>query len=204
MKRVKDKNYYTYSVYNAISSGAGINVKCPKCNGMGIVTADKDTAYFRCTDCGNTKTADRAVYRCAVHNKCKECGQYYRVDITDRSKQHFHALHVACPYCGYVMSGEVQKSRKYAGYISEIRKAREPFFGLELWFLTSCDDKPVWALNREHLDYLIEYLDADLREKPAEFTSMKSQADSIPTFMKTAKNRNAIVKRLKSLIDKQR
>ena len=61
--------------------------------------------------------------------------------------------------------------------------------------------KPVWALNREHLAYLIGYLSADLREKPPGRAKM-TQADHLPTFMKTAKNRERIVKLLKKLQEK--
>ena len=72
---------------------------------------------------------------------------------------------------------------------------------LELWFLTSFQGKPVWALNREHLAYLIDYLSADLREKPPGRAKM-TQADHLPTFMKTAKNRERIVKLLRQMQEK--
>ena len=85
-------------------------------------------------------------------------------DIEDGEKQHFSVLHVACPYCGTTMSGEVHKTAEAFSYTAEIQDGREPYFGLELWFLTSFQGKPVWALNREHLAYLIDYLSADLRE----------------------------------------
>lgn len=45
-------------------------------------------------------------------------------------------------------------------------------------------NKLVWALNREHLHYLMDYLSADLRGK----------SFSTYTIMKTAKNRKGIVK----------
>ena len=64
--------------------------------------------------------------------------------------------------------------------------------------MTSFQGKPVWALNREHLAYLIDYLSADLREKPLG-SQKKTQADHLPTFMKTAKNRERIVKLLKKM-----
>ena len=95
-------------------------------------------------------------------HKCKNCGRYYRVDIEDGEKQHFSVLHVACPYCGTTMSGEVHKTAEAFSYTAEIQDGREPYFGLELWFLTSFQGKPVWALNREHLAYLINYLSACL------------------------------------------
>ena len=96
------------------------------------------------------------------------------------------------------MSGEVHKTAEAFSYIGEIRDGREPYFGLELWFLTSFQGKPVWALNREHLAYLIGYLSAGLREKPPGRAKM-TQADHLPTFMKTAKNRERIVKLLRQM-----
>jgi hypothetical protein len=141
---------------------------------------------------------DWTIYRYDVHNQCKNCGRYYRVDIEDTAKQHFSVLHVACPYCGAIMSGEVHKTAEAFSYIADIQNGREPYFGLELWFLTSFQGKPVWALNREHLAYLIDYLSADLREKPPG-RAKKTQADHLPTFMKTAKNRERIVKLLKKM-----
>ena len=87
MSRIVDEPYFTYSAYNALTSG--IQVKCPKCHGAGVVTADDDNAYFRCLSCGHQETRDRTIYRYDVHNQCKNCGRYYRVDIEDTAKQHF-------------------------------------------------------------------------------------------------------------------
>lgn len=197
MKRIVDEHYFTYSAYSALTPG--IQVKCPRCHGPGMVTADKGKACFRCLSCGHQMTRDRMVYRYDVHNQCKNCGRYYRVDIEDETKQRFPALHVACPYCGTAMSGEVHKTAQNCfSYDAEIQDGKEPWFGLELWFLDSFQGKPVWALNREHLAYLIRYLSADLREKPPGILR-KTQADHLPTFMKTAKNRDRIVKLLKKM-----
>ena len=143
MSRIVDKPYFTYSAYNALTSG--IQVKCPKCHGAGVVTADEDNAYFRCVSCGHQETRDRTIYRYDVHNQCKNCGRYYRVDIEDEAKQQFSVLHVACPYCGTTMSGEVHKTAEAFSYIGEIRDGREPYFRLELWFLTSFQGKSVLA-----------------------------------------------------------
>ena len=114
MSRIVDKPYFTYSAYNALTSG--IQVKCPKCHGAGVVTADEDNAYFRCLSCGHQETRDRTIYRYDVHNQCKNCGRYYRVDIEDEAKQQFSVLHVACPYCGTTMSGEVHKTAEAFSY----------------------------------------------------------------------------------------
>lgn len=76
-----------------------------------------------------------------------------------------------------------------------IENACETFFGCELWFLTYFKSHPVWAVNRDHLNYLIRYLSADLREKPVGYP-FKKQADHLPSFMKSAKNRERIVRLL--------
>ena len=132
MSRIVDEPYFTYSAYNALTSR--IEVKCPKCHGVGVVTADDDNAYFRCLSCGYQEARDRTIYRYDVHNQCKNCGRYYRVDIEEEERQHFSVLHVACPYCGTIMSGEVHKTAEAFSYIADIQDGREPYFGLELWF----------------------------------------------------------------------
>ncbi len=199
MKRVADKPYFTYSVYPALTSELNLNVKCPKCHGFGIITAQRNTALFRCTNCGYRKEKERTRYRYDVHNQCKSCGRYYRIDIQDTDKQHFPVLHVACPFCKTIMPGKVHKTPEAFYCFGDIKNGYEPFFGLELWFLSSFQNKPVWALNRHHLAYLIDYLSADLRERPAGYQVKKTQADHLPAFMKTAKNRERIVRVLKKM-----
>ena len=133
-----------------------------------------------------------------VENQCEQCGRYYRVSIFDQNKQNFSVLNVACPFCGFMMQGKVQKITSCI-YTNDIKNGCEPFMGLELWFLTNFKGKPVWALNRAHLAYLIEYLSADLREKPFDPNTMRTQADQLPAFMKSAKNREGIIKCLKRM-----
>ncbi|MCI9561910.1 MAG: hypothetical protein HFK03_05440 [Clostridia bacterium] len=71
-----------------------------------------------------------------------------------------------------------------------------------MYFQTSYRGKTVWALNREHLQYLIDYLSADIRAfQPEDCNSMRSQSDTLPAFMKSAKNREGIVKLLTKLRD---
>ena len=41
MSRIVDEPYFTHSAYSAFTTG--IQVKCPKCHGAGVVTADDDT-----------------------------------------------------------------------------------------------------------------------------------------------------------------
>lgn len=54
MERAINKHYFKYSSYT--DTVLEICVKCPKCNGFGIVTVDNNTAYFKCRNCRSFKT----------------------------------------------------------------------------------------------------------------------------------------------------
>lgn len=81
------------------------------------------------------------------------------MDIEDKTKLHFSTLNVLCPYCETQMQGKVHKTAEAFTYTAEIQGGREPYFGLELQFLTFFQGKPVWALkgnfmkNREFTFY---------------------------------------------------
>ena len=198
MKRVRDERYGKYLACTVIKTG--IDVKCPTCSKHGIVSKEKGIYQFRCTDCNKSMKTEEFRYHYSVQNQCEDCGRYYRVDLTEKAQKKYPALYVGCPYCGYLMQGKVQKTKKgYYGIYEQIRNGCESIFGLELWFLSSFDGKVVWALNREHLAYLIEYLSAELREDPNPMGTMRTQADNLPTFMKLGKNRDKIVKILKRM-----
>jgi hypothetical protein len=83
-------------------------------------------------------------------------------------------------------------------YINRIRDGIEPFFGYPLFYQTGFSGKLIWAINREHLVYMIDYLEANLREKSGYRCRMQSSV--LPKFMKLAKNRARVVKVLCRLL----
>ena len=191
---------WRYSTATALQTG--LMVKCPDCGGPGSVTADTESFTFRCERCHTIMKLPRDNFRRKVENLCQSCGRYYRVHIPEETGN-FSVLRVPCPYCGHEMPGRVQRVPwgRYSNY-GEIRKGREPYFGLELWFLSSFRGRPVWALNREHLAWLTGYLSAGLRERPHMGYLGRMQSDHLPAYMKTAKNRAGILKCLKRLQEK--
>ncbi len=197
MKRFTDFPYCSFTVYS-VSKTTGIYVKCPECGGKGVVTVN-DGAHFKCFHCGSVKEKSLTDYRESVHAHCKRCGKYFRQEVT--SYGNCGAAHVTCPECGAVMSERVKRVQVQNGsyFSAEIHNTSEPFFGFELWYSGEFKGKYVWALNPEHLDYLIEYLGADIREKR---DPMKTQSDHLPRFMKLAKNREDIVRKLVQMREK--
>ena len=66
MRSAIDEAYFKYSVYSAMESG--MQVKCPKCLGIGMIVADDYKVYFKCTSCSHQKSSDRTIYRYDVNN----------------------------------------------------------------------------------------------------------------------------------------
>jgi len=46
---------------------------------------------------------------CVICFKCSQSGLVTADTILDQNKQNFSVLDVACPFCGFVMQGKVQK-----------------------------------------------------------------------------------------------
>ena len=192
MKRIVDKPFY--------HSFNDLEVKCTNCRGMGIVKIEDDYFLFQCTNCGKRQQKERAFFRYQINEMCERCNRHFRLEIDDEKQQKFKILNVNCPYCNYLQQGTMQKikSQSYLCY-GKIINEIEPYFGFTLYYQTSFDEKIIWAYNRKHLVYLIEYIDADIRETVRISQSNKASY-YLPKFMTLAKNRNRIVKLLKRLL----
>lgn len=198
MKRYTDKPYYSFTAYEALSDG--LCVKCPACGQLGIVKIDEVFRYFHCTHCSKQIKEERQEYNYLIEASCQACGRYFRVKVTDKAKQPFKVLNVGCPHCNHLNAAPMQKIPTGIFYLSKIRQGYEPNFGFSLYYQGVFDGQLVWAINRPHLQYLIDYISADLRVKDGTASiTTKTQADHLPTFMKLAKNRDGVVKLLKKM-----
>lgn len=199
VKRFVDEGYFKYTAYNAQKEG--LEVVCPDCGARAVVTADKDTAYLRCTKCALRKQQSLQAHVYRVEVLCSNCHRPYRVEVA-KDNSSFKKLNVRCPHCDTLNQGEIHKSPDRYCYAisSEVVGGREPYFGLKLWYQISYQGKLIWAVNREHLIYMIDYLSAQLREK-CPGPAMRSQSDRLPAFIRSAKNRDRIVQLLKRLHD---
>jgi len=197
-------DYYTeLSTGNYVvwSTSSGACVVCPNCNKLGvvtnIVTSNENTYQFKCHSCVKRTEVPRYKSEYIVKAKCEPCATYFRTTVEENLEQ-FKVLRVNCPRCDTLAnSATVQKIRPVqVSYCQEIIQGRERYTGYPLYFLDYLDGEPIWALNREHLDYLINYIEADLRKEPH---GKYGQSWAIPKFMKLAKNRNRVLKVLKRL-----
>lgn len=198
--RFEDVPCYTFSFWSDMV------VVCPKCGKAGIVRFDRERgmAFFQCESCCTKKeTSVDGNHASTVTAKCTSTGKYFQAFVPD-AKIHGQKVRVKCRYCKESVIGDVldDKEKKYMVF-QDMRRAEEPYFCYPLYFQASYRGKTVWALNREHLQYLIDYLTADIRTLPPNFYenygTMRSQSDALPAFMKAAKNRDGIVKLLTKL-----
>lgn len=194
VKRFYDIPYHAFSLFTDMV------VICPECGKAGNVHFDKEsyTAIFRCESCfAKKETVPCGSSGFEATAQCTSTGRYFRTPIPT-SKIHGQKIRVKCPFCKEFVVGDVSDKRQIV--FSDIRHAEDPFFHYPLYFKASFRGKTVWALNREHLQYLIDYLSADIRTVSCDTGQiLRFQSDRLPTFMKTAKNREGIVKLLTKL-----
>lgn len=198
-KRFQDIPYHTFSFWSDMT------VVCPRCGKAGTVCLDQErkVACFQCESCYEKREIVPGDHTTEITAQCTATGRYFRQAVA-KDKVRGQKVRVQCPYCEETVLGEVSDTGKRPVVVLEtVREAEDPYFHYPLYFQGRYRGKSVWALNRSHLQYLLDYLSADLRTVPPDFhetyQTMRSQSDRLPAFMKTAKNRAGIVKLLTKL-----
>jgi len=74
------------------------------------------------------------------------------------------------------------------------------YFRLPLWLQIPCCGEVLWAYNQNYLELLENYVGAKLRERTKERRS--SFLSKLPKWIKSAKNRDEILKAIKKLKEK--
>ena len=196
--------------YHAFPQSDDITVVCPDCGRAGTVCFDRErgVAVFRCSGCFRRReTVPDGGHTFEITAQCSRTGRYFRA-TAPRGKVRGQRVWVRCPVCGELVLGEAAKGEAPRGVVlSDIRYGEDPYFHYPLYFQADYRGKTVWAQNRAHLQYLIDYLSAELRTvRPGfgrTYGTMRAQSDRLPAFMKTAKNREGMVKLLTRLQKKR-
>ena len=92
---------------------------------------------------------------------------------------------LTCASCGYVSESHSMKINEY-----------------ELWYKSTFQDHVIWAHNRKHLCFLINWLSGDF-DKGELNTSEKAYVENLPKWMISNKNRSRIVHRFKRMINNE-
>ncbi len=127
--------------------------------------------------------------------ECPKCASQARLVADNRIRN------LSCLGCG--------PQREYpdsAGYSTPKADPVDPRTGLRLWLQCPCGGQTVWALNWAQLDCLESYIRADLRPNRGFMGSdgvpqwrNGSYLNRLPTWMKLARNRHAILKSIERI-----
>ncbi len=141
---------------------------------------------------------------------CPKCALMAKV-IPVESSEMLNRRKLICSNCGYNKPTNVNKSpRRMPGmefsnkrntndYIV-IGGAFDWYFREPIWLQIECCGETLWAYNKEHLEFIENYVAAKLRERIPNVN--KSLASRLPQWMKSAKNRAEILKAIAKLKEK--
>ena len=184
-KRFVDKGKYYWQFWDHIF------VKCPNCSSQALVRQDKSEAKFyaarvSCVHCGYNESTSSTSWKGPVtgiiNRKCPYCGR----SINKRLKgpKYLKFAHIKCE-CEF----EFDEPIDWRPILND--RAMDPFFGLPLWFTDHVLGHNLWAYNREHLKFLKNVVEAEIREVK---TAYRTLSVSLPKWMLAGKHRAEILK----------
>lgn len=107
----------------------------------------------------------------------------------------FSSRRLVCTQCSYAREWSSKEIRRNW-------RGEDDYYHLPLWLQASCCGETLWAYNERHLDILEQYVAARLRGRsrdPKTGWANSSMASRLPEWMKSAKNRSAVLRGLTKL-----
>ncbi|MCS3530431.1 hypothetical protein [Chryseobacterium sp. JUb7] len=185
MKKIYKQEYFNYH--------ESILVVCQDCENDATVKNEychKQTT-LECRHCDLKKTGlDLIAYKAFINLYCPVCAHQIRYE-QGNFKEKPKNINVKCDECD--SSFQIQpKTEKYLNsYPKEEGLIHDPVFGCPYYFQTDFKGKLFWAKNMEHLLEMENYVSSDLRIR---LPYKMRMVEKLPTFIKDAKNREAILK----------
>lgn len=121
---------------------------------------------------------------------CSGCALSQQVAPT-HSPGLFSSRRLTCLHCGRTQDwAERHITRGW-------HRARDDYFDLPLWLQTPCCGEILWAYNERHLTFLESFVSSGLRQRKRHLEtgwSNQSLASRLPRWIKSAKNREEVLK----------
>ena len=139
---------------------------------------------------------------------CPSCGGQALVRLIDPESKIFEAreVKVVCAGCGFNKSlGGISfrnDPKQKRGNLLIFGAPVDPFFHLPVWLQADFSGETLWAYNLEHLDFLAAHVGAKLRERN-QANAPRSIGSRLPRWMTSAGNREAVLKLIEKLKEKQ-
>ena len=171
-----------------------ISVVCPNCSKKAeLISTKNQDCKFECKHCFvSIKRVDLFEYE--VKRNCPYCGTQiqYNSQLTTKIKKD---IEVSCSSCKITLcyTPRVSKSRNFWNDGECIE--------FDYWYQTNFKSNNLWAINLKHIQFLEDYVSATLRERYIHKYGMML-AERLPQFIKSKKNRTALLKALQKLKEK--
>ncbi|QHS54037.1 hypothetical protein GWR56_00160 [Mucilaginibacter sp. 14171R-50] len=192
--RFQDKNFRISHFEDEIF------VECPKCEKRAVITKDDPASYFssrtlKCPNCFYSLNGRHKSYTVTLDCHCSHCAAQLKVEIknvTDKKE----SIAVKCFNCGKTEKYE-PRNEMQEWYFKDTGKLSDGYFGLPFWLSKNFRGDDFFAYNYRHLEYLKQYISADLRER--DNRSHWTMVEKLPDWIKSAKNRDKLIKLITEL-----
>jgi C4-type Zn-finger protein len=182
---------------------------CPNCGGPALIRGKMtyaipfwiEAARVQCLKCSFSRdwTSSDIEWRGPVIGmvcqRCSNCGykwltaEVWKERYSDRIKQ---TVKIECPVCHEVSDLKL-------GWVEDRSTQRpfDPYFGFPLWLQAETCGQVLWVYNKDHLHAIKAYISAAHRERAKDGTW--SMMTRLPKWMKSARNRDALLKSIERL-----
>jgi transcription elongation factor Elf1 len=106
------------------------------------------------------------------------------------------SIAIRCSKCGKTENYE-PRNKSHEWFFKNTGKPSDGYFGLPIWLTGNFRGNNFFAFNYKHLDYLKQYITAELRERNNRTHS--TMVEKLPVWIKSAKNRDKLLKLITDL-----
>lgn len=125
-------------------------------------------------------------------------------------RNQYDEIKIVCTQCGFnkvlprnptvlVNAGRVPSKRTEGKHLI-FGVPIDPFFHLSLWITANVRGNLLWAYNYEHLKFLRQFVEAELRERNGVKSTNGSIGSRLPKWMTSRKNRKDVLRVLEKLL----
>jgi hypothetical protein len=145
--------------------------------------------------------------------ECPKCRSLARVVIRKEDTRNVPLLYISrklvCSKCGLSKLWDEREVRGYqigkglkSGFnrFVKIGGNFDWYFQQPLWLQIECSGETLWAYNEKHLEFIENYVAAKLRERTPNIN--RSLLSRLPQWIKSAKNRDEILRAIRKLKEK--
>ncbi|MGJ8685040.1 MAG: hypothetical protein ACSHWW_10480 [Nonlabens sp.] len=189
MNRFQDKNFRLNHFENEIL------VECPKCQNRAFVSKDIHVSSYsqrtlKCPSCFHSQKGRKESYEVLINQNCPNCAFELNVFIPNVNRKK-ESMSIKCTNCG-ATENYSPRNVSLEWIFESNGKPSDNYFGLPLWLAANFKGNKFWAYNYDHLEYLKQYISADIREKNGR--TGWTMIEKLPHWMKSGKNRVKLIK----------